>query len=100
MDKPELFDIKRIQQRLDILNETCNRASQEAQQTGRLRVPVEPAFRRPEGLIQLIGMICLLKKYAEAAAVNYGENLGLEVWVGFFNEFDRSCHIMPSGKPQ
>jgi hypothetical protein len=95
---PSNFDIALIQRRLAIINDRCNNAIHEIHQRGALRVPVEPAFGSADELVKLIAIVCLLKKYATAAAMQQGQAMDLGVWAGWFDQFDRDCHIMPDGK--
>jgi hypothetical protein len=98
MTDPKNFDIARIQRRIALINDTCNAAVLELSQTGRLRVNVERAFQNADDCIKLIGIVALLKRYAETAALQHGQVLDLGTWNGFFEQFERDCHIAPSGK--
>lgn len=98
MENPNTFDIALIQRRLAIINDACNAAIQELNQRGALRVKVEAAYSSPDELVKLIAMVCLLKKYATAAAIGHGQIMDLGVWAGWFDQFDKDMHILPSGK--
>jgi hypothetical protein len=92
-------DLALVQRRFNLMAEACNKGVAEILQTGRLRVTVDQAFTgKPDDLLRLIGLVCLLKQYATAAAVNHGQHMGLSEWQGFFNEFDRGTHVLPNGK--
>ena len=92
------FDIALIQRRIGIINDRCNAAIQEIQQRGSLRVPIEPAFSKPDELVKLIALVCVLKKYATAAAEQHGHPMDLGAWAGWFQQFDQDMHLLPSGK--
>lgn len=93
------YNLPLILQRVEILNDSANRSIQEIVRRGQLRVNVEEAFRKPEDLVRLIASICVLKLYAENAAINHGERLDLSTWNGFFEEFSKGTHQMSSGLP-
>lgn len=95
---PPGFNMERINRRLEVLNAVSNHAIKEITRGGSLRVYVEKAFNRPIDLVELIAQICVLKQYAGAAAAGFGTPMSLEDWNGFFQEFERACHILPSGK--
>lgn len=98
MSTSENFDIALIQRRINLINDACNHAIQEITSTGRLRVPIEGAFTKPDELVKLIAYVCLLKQYATSAAQTHGQLMDLGAWNGWFNQFDQDCHILPSGK--
>jgi hypothetical protein len=95
---PADIDIDLIQRRISLINDSCNKAITELTQRGALRVPVEHAFTSPDHLVRLITHICLLKQYATAAALNHGQHMGLAEWQGWFEQFSKDAHVLPSGK--
>ena len=82
------------------VNEWCNIAIKEVQDTGRLRVTVGDAFSDKHELRKLCSLICVLKKYAEGAALGHNEMMDLPTWCKWFAEFDAVLQVTPGGKPQ
>ena len=92
------LDMDLVSRRLQLINDSCNKAITEINQRGALRIPIERAFTSADHLVRLIAHICLLKQYATAAAVNHGQHMTLADWSGWFQQFDKDVHIMPTGK--
>lgn len=92
------FNLERISKRLDLMTNEANDTIQSIVRTGEARLIVADAFRTPEGLLTLITNICVLKRYAEAAAAQWGERMDLPTWNAFFEQFERDMHVLPSGK--
>jgi hypothetical protein len=92
------IDIEKVMRRMKILEDASNECIQKITRDSSVRVRVEESFTQGEKLIELIANICVLKKYAEAAARCHNFELTLEQWNGFFMEFDKHVHVLPSGK--
>jgi hypothetical protein len=97
---PNKINWNLVQSRLDRMNEKANRAVKEINQTGRLRVSVENAFRNPDELVRLIAEIALLKEYATSACAQFGTPITQDGWLDVFRIFHDQVTILPSGNLQ
>lgn len=97
---PMGMDVSLINRRLEMLQNVLNENVGEINNTGRLVVSIEKAFRNSDDMIKLAGQVALLKVYADAAAKVHGENMTLETWCDIFNMMASGCHILPSGAVQ
>ena len=97
---PNKINWNLVQSRLERMNEKANHAVKEINQTGRLRVSVENAFRSPDELVRLIADVALLKEYATVACAQYGTPITQDGWIDVFRIFHDQVTILPNGQLQ